>query len=300
VKSVRILYNQNKLCSEVSSDAIYKNEHSEFSIRLVFSGHEQYNIGNRDLNIYPGNFLVINQDTIYDRKIYSYIPSNTFSVFFAPGFLSSFHSSVANSEAELLTDPFSAAKANPSFLETIYPFKGHLMCNMLHLKEYFDNGDINDLLADDYLYHTLLLFYQLYNQEILAKSKQLDISNSRIRTEIFKRLSVAKDYMLSNYHQQVTLEDISNIACLSAPHLFRTFRQTFQCSPHQYLVKIRLDNARHLLKTTKYSLNEIVNLVGFTCASTFIKLFKKRYGHTPQNYRAKNPVALYGEMRQTA
>jgi len=54
------------------------------------------------------------------------------------------------------------------------------------------------------------------------------------------------------------------------------------------------------LKTTKYSLNEIVNMVGFTCASTFIKLFKKRFGHTPQNYRLKHPVLLYTEMKNSA
>jgi AraC-like DNA-binding protein len=300
MKSIRILYNQNKLCSEISSDATYKNERTEFSIRLVFSGHEQYNICNRDFNVYPGNFLVINKDTVYDRKIYSYIPSNTFAVSFAPDFLNSFHSSVTKSDDQLLNVPGDKPENTPSFLETIYPFNGHLMCNMLHLKDYFDNGDINDLLVDDYLYHSLLLFYQLYNHEILDKSQQLNILNARTRNEIFKRLSVAKDYMLSNYNQQVTLEDISNIACLSAPHLFRTFKQTFKCSPHQYLIKIRLDNARHLLKTTKYSLNEIVNMVGFTCASTFIKLFKKRFGHTPQNYRSKHPVMLYGEMRNTA
>ena len=300
MKSIKILYNSNKLYSEISCDATYKNECSEFSIRLVFTGHEQYNLGNRSFNIYPGNFLVINKDTTYDRKIYSHTPSNTFAVFFAPDFLSNFHSSIVSGDDRLLESPSGAPKNDPSFLETIYPFNGHMMCNMLNLKNYFDSGEINDLLVDDYLYHSLLLFYQLYNQEILSKSQKLAIVNSRTRAEIFKRLNVAKDYMLSYYNQPITLEDISNTACLSAPHLFRTFKQTFQCSPHQYLIKIRLDNARHLLKTTKYSLNEIVNMVGFTCASTFIKLFKKSFGHTPQNYRQQHPVMLYTEMKHSA
>ena len=285
MKSIKILYNQNKLYNEVSSDACYADEQNEFSMRLVFSGYEQYTIGKRDFNIYPGNFMVINKGTVYTRKIYSDIPSNTFAVLFAPGFLARFHSAITNSDAHLLDDPFKACNETPSFLETIYPFKGHLMYNMMHLKDHFHNNAIEDLLIDDYLHHGLLLFYQLYNQEILAKSRQLNIADYRTRAEIFRRVTIAKDFMLSNYNQPITLEDISSNACISAPHLFRTFKQTFQYSPHQYLTRIRLDNARHMLKNTKYSLNEIVSMVGFTCPSTFIKLFKREFGFTPRHYR---------------
>jgi AraC-like DNA-binding protein len=43
-----------------------------------------------------------------------------------------------------------------------------------------------------------------------------------------------------------------------------------------------------LLKTTDYEINEIVNLVGFDSASSFIRLFKNRYKTTPGNFRLKH------------
>ena len=100
-----------------------------------------------------------------------------------------------------------------------------------------------------------------------------------------KDLTLAKDFMLSNYSEDISLDDISRQSCLSSTHLFRTFKQIYNCSPHQYLIQIRLDNARHMLKSTNYTLNEIVSLVGFTCPSTFIKLFKNKFQFTPGTYR---------------
>ena len=286
MKSIKVLYNQNKLCNEVSSDVSYTNECSEFSIRLVFSGYEQYYLGKRHLNIYPGNFLIINEGTTYSRKIYSDVPSNAFSVLYTAKFFKEFHQNMMLKDEYLLNNAFDLNVAEePAFLETIYPFKGHMRYNLLQLKEHFHNAGTDDLLMDEYMHHSLLLFYKLYNQEILSKSAQLNIINYKTRAEIFKRLSIAKDFIISNYNKDITLQDISNSSCLSAPHLFRTFKQTFHCSPHQYLMQVRLNNACHLLKSSDYSLNEIVNLVGLTCTSTFIKLFKNKFSLTPRHYR---------------
>jgi AraC family transcriptional regulator len=140
-------------------------------------------------------------------------------------------------------------------------------------------------LLDDYIYHALLLFYRLYHSEVLIKSDRLGALNACTRDELFKRLSMAKDFILSNYNQDISLEDISAHACLSPTHLYRSFKQIYNCSPHQYLIQTRLDNARHMLKSTFYTLNEIVNMVGFTCPSTFIKLFKNKFHFTPGMYR---------------
>jgi AraC-like DNA-binding protein len=175
-----------------------------------------------------------------------------------------------------------------TFLETIYPCKGDIKYNLLHLIDHF-NGNADELLLDDYIYHALLLFHRLYDKEVLYKSSCLGASNAGTRNELFKRLTLAKDFMLSNYSQDISLDDISQQSCLSSTHLFRTFKQIYKCSPHQYLIQIRLDNAKHMLKSTNYTLNEIVSLVGFTCPSTFIKLFKNKFQFTPGTYR--NQVA---------
>jgi AraC family transcriptional regulator len=285
MKTVKVLYNQNKLQSEITAEASYTDQKNELSLHAVFNGNESYTIGKRKVTVFPGNFLILNDGTSYDRAIYSNTVANTFAIYFSPKFLLDFHYGYSLSDGNLLDEPMDKSiEVATTFLETIYPCKGDIKYNLLHLIDHF-NGNADELLLDDYIYHALLLFYRLYNKEVLHKSSCLGALNAGTRDELFKRLTLAKDFMLSNYSQDISLDDISQQSCLSSTHLFRTFKQIYNCSPHQYLIQIRLDNARHMLKSTNYTLNEIVNLVGFTCPSTFIKLFKNKFQFTPGTYR---------------
>ncbi len=286
MKKIQILNNQNKIYSEAIDLVNYTNESHEFSIRMVFNGNELYNIGNKELNIFPGNFLIINEGTIYNRKINSELPVNTLSILYTNQFLKSFRHSVTSSDRLLLDDPFTVPNnPAPVFLETIYPLKGDMMFNLAHIRNLFHSEINNDLLMNEYLYHCLFNFYRIYYKEILVKSKQLNVVNINTRNELFKRLNNAKDYMISNYNQEIQLEDICKYACLSETHFYRCFKQTFHCSPHQYLMQLRLSQAKYMLKNTSYEVREIVNLIGFDCVSSFIRLFKDRFGVTPGNYR---------------
>ena len=287
MKTFKLLYNQNKLCSEITKEASYPDQKSEFSLHAVFNGSESYTIGKRTVTVFPGNFLVLNEGTLHDRSIYSDSVANTFAIYFSKKFLRDFQYGISSSDRNLLDEPVGSEMAEQhTFLETIYPCKGDIKYNLLHLIDHF-NGNADELLLDDYIYHALLLFYRLYDKEVLHKSSCIDALNACTRDELFRRLTLAKDFMLSNYSQDISLEDISRQSCLSPTHLFRTFKQLYQYSPHQYLIQIRLDNARHMLKNTDYTLNEIVNLVGFTCPSTFNKLFKNKFQFTPGTYRTR-------------
>jgi len=286
MKKIQILNNQNKICSEVTKCADYRNERHEFSIRIVFNGCEEYKLGYKNLKVYPGNFLVINENTLFDRKIFSEFPVKTISLLYDQQFLSSFHYSLNSSEAVLLDEPFLIPEdSSPKFLETLYPMKGDMLFNLLHLEEHFNSDNYNDLLMNEYLIHSLINFYRIYNKEVLSKTEQLNILNYGTRKELFRRLNNAKDYMQSNYNHVINLDDICQFACLSPTHFYRTFKQTFNCSPHQYLIQLRLSQAKFLLKNSSYEVREIVNLVGFDSASSFIRLFKERFGITPGNYR---------------
>lgn len=67
---------------------------------------------------------------------------------------------------------------------------------------------------------------------------------------------------------------------------FIAYIQTWNgISPHQYLIKVRIDRSKYLLTNTKYTLNEIVEIVGFECPSSFIRLFKTMNSITPGKYR---------------
>jgi len=286
MRKIQVLQNQNKVQSETISNIKYANECQEFSVRMVFNGHERYAIGNRSVTVYPGNFLIINEGTTFGSEIVSDVPVNTMSVLYTGSFLNSFHRTVTSTDNDLIDEPFYVpAGSVPVFPETLYPFKGDMLFNSVHLKDLF-NSDVNDdVLMNEYLYHCLLNFYRVYQKEIVQKSEQLNVLKSNTRTELFRRLNNAKDYMISNYNKDISLNEICRYACLSETHFFRSFRQTFHCTPHQYLMQLRLSQSRHMLKNTNYEVKEIVSIIGFDCVSSFIRLFKNRFGVTPGNYR---------------
>ena len=286
MRKIQVLQNQNKVQSETISNIKYANECQEFSVRMVFNGNERYTIGNRNVTVYPGNFLIINEGTIFSSEIASDVPVNTMSVLYTGPFLNSFHRTVTSTDNELMDEPFHVPSGPvPAFPETLYPFKGDMLFNSVHLKDLF-NSDVNDdVLMNEYLYHCLLNFYRVYQKEIVQKSEQLNVLKSTTRTELFRRLNNAKDYMISNYNKDISLNEICRYACLSETHFFRSFRQTFHCTPHQYLMQLRLAQSRHMLKHTNYEVKEIVSIIGFDCVSSFIRLFKNRFGVTPGNYR---------------
>jgi len=290
MRTIKILSNQNKLCSETTTDSFHTEYADDFSMRFSLNGSQQCRVNGRDLAVHSGNFLVVNKGSDYSRSIYSDVPCETFAVWFANGFLTSFHSTFTESQSRLLESGINLKTASPSFMESIYPLKGHIMFNLMHLKQHFNNQHTEEFLINDYIYHCLLLFYQLYNKEVVNKSMCLKNASATIRLEIFRRLTVAKDYILSNYNLGISLEDISSSACMSPPHLFRTFKQVFNCSPHQFLIKVRLENAQHLLLNTRYTVHEIVDMVGLNCVSTFIKMFKQEFGYTPRKFRIADPV----------
>lgn len=294
MKTLQVLNNNNKLYSETASDVFYPKQKGDFSMHLVFNGTENYQLNGRSINVHPGNFLVLNEGTEYARKIDSLEPVRTFSLFFSSAYLQDFHNNYTSKDEVLLDNPFET-KNNfpPRFMETLYPFAGDLKFNMMHLKEHFDQKLDNDMLMNEYMHHALLLYYGIYNREIVSKSNNLSFLNKQTKVEILRRLTIAKDYILSNFEQPLTLEDISKQACLSVNHFLRTFKQAFDCSPHQFLMKVRLMHARILLKDTSYPVNEIVSMVGFECTSSFIRLFKNSFKLTPGGYRSLQKQVIH-------
>src|SRR5580658_9812178 len=133
MKALKVLYNQNKLYSEITTEASYTDQRNELSLHAVFNGSEKYKIGKRTVTVFPGNFLVLNEGTAYDRTIYSDSIANTFAIFFSQKFLSDFQYGLSSTDRNLLDEPAGNDIAHQhTFLETIYPCKGDIKYNLLH------------------------------------------------------------------------------------------------------------------------------------------------------------------------
>lgn len=284
MKYQRILKNNNKITCDATCQKQQLHVTDSLSIRFVFSGNETYQIGKRQLTVYPDSFLVIHQDTQFTNKIDAMNPVQSFSLTFDQTYLADFISSGVLTDEELLNRE-TESNGSYSFEETLYPLKGDMRFNLVHLKKHTDEGIKDEFLINEYLHHCLINYYKIYHTEIISREARLPFLNHNTRIEILRRLNLAKEFMLGNYDQNISLDDVAGYACLSVNHLLRNFKKAFYTSPHQYLTQIRLQRAKHLLKNTNLNVNEVVHVVGFECPSSFIRLFKSQYCITPLQYK---------------
>jgi len=105
-----------------------------------------------------------------------------------------------------------------------------------------------------------------------------------LATGLYERIVAAKIFIDENYHEPISLDEISQKAFLSRFHFHRLFSQVYKRTPHQYLTLKRIEKAKDLLSENK-QVTEVCNEVGFESLGSFSVLFKKEIGFAPTYYR---------------
>lgn len=93
--------------------------------------------------------------------------------------------------------------------------------------------------------------------------------------------------MDERYAESWSLDDLARQAHLSRYHFIRLFQRHFYETPHQYLTRKRLDQAKYLLANSNLSVTDICFAVGFESMGSFSSLFHKTVGWSPSVYRAR-------------
>jgi AraC-like DNA-binding protein len=92
------------------------------------------------------------------------------------------------------------------------------------------------------------------------------------------QLRRALDYMHTEYMNNPSLTEIAAICNLSVAHFSRLFRLKVGVSPYQYLLRYRAEQAYRLLKSKRYTIAEVAQLIGFYDESHLRRCFKRMYG----------------------
>ncbi|MED4014516.1 MULTISPECIES: response regulator transcription factor [Sutcliffiella] len=105
------------------------------------------------------------------------------------------------------------------------------------------------------------------------------------REEDDTSMKAIKDYIFENYQSDVTLQDIAEKFYLSREHISRKFKQEYNETITDYLMKIRIEKAKELLTKPQLKVYEIAYKVGYQNEKYFSKVFKKYTGLTPNEFR---------------
>jgi AraC family transcriptional regulator len=95
----------------------------------------------------------------------------------------------------------------------------------------------------------------------------------------------AKEIMRARLNSQLTIADVAAECKLSASHFARSFRRSTGVAPHEFLSGLRVDEAKHLMLTTKLPLADIALICGFGDQSYFTRVFTRSVGASPGAWR---------------
>lgn len=103
---------------------------------------------------------------------------------------------------------------------------------------------------------------------------------------LYRRIVQAKLFIDRNFEESIDADNIADEARYSKFHFIRTFKSIYGKTPHQYLTTVRIEKAKELLETGT-SVTEACFSVGFDSPGSFTRLFKRRAGLTPSEYRRR-------------
>jgi AraC family transcriptional regulator len=100
------------------------------------------------------------------------------------------------------------------------------------------------------------------------------------------RLNRVIEYIEANLDQEIGLAALAETAGMSSHYFSELFKQSVHLSPHQYVLRRRIERARRLLNDPTLTVLEAAVRSGFSDQSHFTKIFRRIVGVTPTGYRA--------------
>ncbi|GIO33993.1 MULTISPECIES: AraC family transcriptional regulator [Paenibacillus] len=152
---------------------------------------------------------------------------------------------------------------------------------------FYGKKESADMAALGYLY---LIFSEA--KSILADETQPAGTESQVQRTVKQMIH----YLSAQYAHPVSIEQMSESLGYNRAYLSRIFKRETGMSPVTYLLKLRIDKSRQLLRERpELSIEQIAASVGLTDALYFSRQFKRLCGYSPSQYRAKTAASPGGE-----
>lgn len=100
------------------------------------------------------------------------------------------------------------------------------------------------------------------------------------------------DYLASNLHEKITLNDMARLFYFTPPYFSQLFTQLYGMPFTDYITKLKIDMANHYLVNSQYKITYIADMLGFKDYRYFIRLFEKHNGCSPLQYRKNHAQAI--------
>lgn len=137
-----------------------------------------------------------------------------------------------------------------------------------------------NLLRYESIYDAAQIIYNFYS---LAAKKYMNEAGGKNAI-----VAKVKDFIEKNYFESISLNMLSELFHMNASYLTRIFKEAEGYSINEYIVKVRIENAKRVLESGKVNIRKLAESIGYENSTYFFKVFKKATGMTPREYFIKN------------
>lgn len=143
------------------------------------------------------------------------------------------------------------------------------------------------------IYSQLINCFVHIGRESKVTDRQFANVTSNKQHEYVEKFLRVCNYINDHCTEDVSVEQLADIAGFSRFHFARLFKQFTNVSYYEYLTQKRIEHAEKLLITPDVSITEVAMQSGFNSLSTFNRVFKNMKHCTPSEYKGLNNVTLY-------
>ncbi|UOG75785.1 AraC family transcriptional regulator [Hymenobacter tibetensis] len=145
-----------------------------------------------------------------------------------------------------------------------------------------DTGRVKDVLATFTIQEMLVRLMQTQARQLIFHNYKQHVTSHRFAAVV--------QYIKQHLTEQITVEKLSALACMSKATFFRVFKRELGLTPIEYIIQERLAEAKRLLRNPLTSVADVCFRAGFNNTAYFQKLFKQYEGMTPGLYKKQHAV----------
>lgn len=241
-------------------------ERPGYHLHVVFSGKGELRVGENAYRVRAGQFfLTMPEETVWykaDEKepwYYCWITldgTQAWEYLKNAGFTEEKHVLKCNIETSRFIPIIDAMLKNPRLSQSNDLYRHGLACEFLSLAI-----------------------------ESHEKTVQVSTRNRDISVEDYINLAIS--YINENY-SNAKISELAKFIGINRNYFASIFKQKMCISPQEYLMEIRMGKATEMLMETDFPIGKVSRSVGYENQMTFSKMFKKKYGVSPEAYRAEN------------
>ncbi len=250
-------------------------EHTHDVYHMVLYAHSTgyYSLHGRKQNAQPGTFVIISPGQSHDfvtawgKSKYSEI---TFSLESPRG------NSLTLPFEQVLSRHIGATIQLVPQIQLSKDVADELHILMIQITDFLESRSLLSL------YHASRCLARIFEIVVSHCCSQKEDS---LHTHLDERIVQVRQYIEDHFSEPIRIDELTSMVHMSDRHLFRMFIDAFRVSPLVHQQNLRLEAAQSLLRSTPLRCNEIAARVGYPNVYYFHRIFKKKTGMTPRQYR---------------